>query len=381
MEQGSMQGYQTLTYRYRLPQESRELFYQTQLLYNELLSFYYHLYFEYAELAEIPKSRLLREMEKLTIPGRDGQEPPKPLPYTKIPLYFRRAAINGAIYSMKTEDSTGNFRKKDFTSPVVYYKGMYREFSPEKISVKLWNGVSWKWYSFYIKGRPWPVEGRQMSPSVVLNPTERYPMLHVPVECTTPDVRKIREKFQDDAEICAVCFTNTDAFAVCAVIHADGSHGQVRFVRGGNEYAYLCGRTLRKIEKSRKSCGICKKSPDPDFNKKHWKYLRNLSAHYAHQVSSEILDFCRENNIKILAVPDYIDQQNKIFRQDRKWTSLYLSQKILNQLEYKAWGAGISVAKVRCYRKEDKECTINPYLQTARNIGQQCRKNHGKTQR
>ena len=374
------QGYQTLTYRYRLPQKSCELLTKTQLLYNELLSFYYHLYFEFKELAEIPKSLLLREMEKLTIPGRDGAEPIKPLPYTKVPLYFRRAAINGAIYSIKAEGSTGTFRKKDFTNPVTYYKGMYRDFSPEKISMKLWDGISWKWYSFYIKGRPWPAEGRQMSPSVLLNPMERYPMLHVPVECATPDIRKIREKFQDSPEICAVCFTNTDAFAVCAVIHPDGSNGSVRFVRGGNEYSYLCKKTLQRIEKSRKACGIYKKSPDVEFNKKHWKYLRNLSDHYAHQVSREILDFCKANRVTILAVPDHTDQQAKIFRQDRKWTPLYLSQKILRQLDYKAWGAGISIAKVRCYQREDRDCTINPYLQTARNIGQQCQKNHGKTQ-
>lgn len=92
----------------------------------------------------------------------------------------------------------------------------------------------------------------------------------------------------------------------------------------------------------------------------------------------EILEFCKENQAEILAVPDHINQQDKIFRQDRKWTPLYLSQKIQKQLEYKAWGEEISIAKVRCYHKEDKESKVNPYLQTARNIGQQCRKNHGK---
>ena len=36
----------------------------------------------------------LRILEILTIVGRDKQPVPTPLPWKKIPLYFRRAAIN-----------------------------------------------------------------------------------------------------------------------------------------------------------------------------------------------------------------------------------------------------------------------------------------------
>ena len=39
----------------------------------------------------------LRTLEKLTIPGRDRQPVQYPLPWQKVPLYFRRAAINSAI--------------------------------------------------------------------------------------------------------------------------------------------------------------------------------------------------------------------------------------------------------------------------------------------
>ena len=34
-------------------------------------------------------------------------------------------------------------------------------------------------------------------------------------------------------------------------------------------------------------------------------HLKNLSEHYAHQVSREILNFCKENQAGIIVLPDY----------------------------------------------------------------------------
>ena len=87
---------------------------KTQELYNEILGFYYNLYLDmYSETSVFDEStgdfqkkngkstpgstEVMRELEKLTIMGREKKAVPYPLPWEKIPLYFRRAAINGAV--------------------------------------------------------------------------------------------------------------------------------------------------------------------------------------------------------------------------------------------------------------------------------------------
>lgn len=44
----------------------------------------------------------LRELEIMSIPGRGGRIPSDPLPWQKVPLYFRRAAANEGIASAKS---------------------------------------------------------------------------------------------------------------------------------------------------------------------------------------------------------------------------------------------------------------------------------------
>ena len=85
-------------------------------------------------------------LEKLTIVGRDKQPVPNPIPWKKVPLYFRRAAINTATAAAKSylardkqEQPTGAF-----TESVTFYKGMYRDFQGNTISLKLWDGEQWQ---------------------------------------------------------------------------------------------------------------------------------------------------------------------------------------------------------------------------------------------
>ena len=70
---------------------------KTQELYNQILEFYYNLYLDTFQDGRPGSMEALRTLEKLTIPGRDRQPVQYPLPWQKVPLYFRRAAINSAI--------------------------------------------------------------------------------------------------------------------------------------------------------------------------------------------------------------------------------------------------------------------------------------------
>ena len=128
--------------RYNILFRHTEWFHQTQDLYNEILLFYYQLYLETFTDEQPGTQEALRILEKLTIVGRDKQPVPNPLPWKKVPLYFRRAAINTATAAAKSylardkqEQPTGAF-----TESVTFYKGMYRDFQGNTISLKLWDG-------------------------------------------------------------------------------------------------------------------------------------------------------------------------------------------------------------------------------------------------
>ena len=90
-------GYSITTRRLRLCCGHPEWLRKTQDFYNEIESFYYDLLLAHEELGELGSQRTLRALEVLTIMGRDKQVPQNPLPWEKVPLYFRRAAINSAI--------------------------------------------------------------------------------------------------------------------------------------------------------------------------------------------------------------------------------------------------------------------------------------------
>ena len=75
---------------------------ETQELYNEILLFYYRLYLDFFSEKQPGALETLRTLEKMTIPGRDKQPVPYPLPWQKVPLYFRRAAINAAIAAARS---------------------------------------------------------------------------------------------------------------------------------------------------------------------------------------------------------------------------------------------------------------------------------------
>ncbi len=377
------QGFYTLTYRFRILNEEEQAFEKTKDLYNQVAAFFLRLYFETPSLWQVPAGHLLREMEKLVIPARGSENAPMEFPFGKVPLYFRRAAINGAIAVSRQMSSRGaEWSGKPLQMAPVFYKGMYRELTCKAAEMKLWDGMKWRWYRLELQGRPWPEEGKQMSPSLVLDAMNRCPMLHVPVRLENPDARTIREKMEAADQICGVCFTNEDAFAVCGIVRRDGSYGSARFCKGGRQYRHRCEQTLKKIAASRKAVGSYGRSRDPALNRRYWNYLKHLGDFYAQQTAREIVDFCAENSIGVLALPDYEKTYGSfVLNRVGKWSPLYLSIRIRKILEYKAWSEGISIAKVRYYRRDEgKADGGNRFLDTARKIGKQCWKNHGVTE-
>lgn len=311
-----------------------EWFHQTQDLYNEILLFYYQLYLETFTDEQPGTQEALRILEKLTIVGRDKQPVPNPLPWKKVPLYFRRAAINTATAAAKSylardkqEQPTG-----DFTESVTFYKGMYRDFQGNTISLKLWDGEGWQWSRLRLRGNTVPEEGQMMSPALVLK-KDRVE-LHIPWKVPVTDGRSARERITAENKICSTVFTGQDACAVCCILDSAGKRTSSFYIKGGREYANASRQIYERIHRSEQVHGG---GGNAKANYRYWKKLRNLHEHYAHQFSCQIIDYCKEQNASILVLPEYNrDHGNIIQASVGKNSPLRLVTSIREKLKYKA---------------------------------------------
>lgn len=126
-------GYSITTWRLHLWCRHPEWLRTTQEFYNRIAEFYYNLLLDHTDLWEMGSQQTLRELEIMSIPGRGGRIPSDPLPWQKVPLYFRRAAANEGIASAKSylsrfaqDEKIG--RAEKLNAAVTYYKGMYQDF-------------------------------------------------------------------------------------------------------------------------------------------------------------------------------------------------------------------------------------------------------------
>lgn len=413
-------GYSIRTWKKRLFCPQQDWLEKTEAYYVEVLNFYYGLLIQRQDLWSNSLFQIQRELEILTVAGRDGRQPECPLPFRKVPVYFRRSAINKAAAAVKSsaaktdcqedghdseneksplENISGNFTQfpDEIQGTVTFFKGMYRDLSDQNVHLKLWNGEKWSWTECTLTGRGFPKDGMLMSP-VLVKEKNRY-MLHIPVKQENQDARTAKERMAAAERVCSVRFTNTDTFAMCCVLEGDGSLAAVQACRGGDAYRHHCRQLLDKIEKSRV---YTDKDNTPQPNKKHYTHLKNLSDHYAHQVSSEIVTFCKKEKAGIVILPIYNEDFSRMsLYKSGNFSPLHLSSRIRSFLKYKAWAEGILVLEVRAegigktcaacgakVRQKGKmfQCENghegNRYLNDARNLGLKCqesfRKNSGK---
>jgi len=343
-------GFQTITYRFHLYCDRMDWLELTKELYNKTLTFYYDVLLKEPELSEVPKLKRLRAIELLTIGTKEeaAEDVKYPIPFEKLPLYFRRSAINQAIrmYEIyRSREGDGVEPTTKFDASPIYYKGMYKEFTSTSIMLKLFNGDRWVWTDCSIDtcGRAMPEEDKIQSPVIVLE--NGRAMLHVPVRETVEDARPLKERLQNCDKICAVYFPSSDTMATLVVISTDGTFMESKFIYGGKELLHRKNILLRRIEANRASMGGDISKLPEDENKRLWEKLHHLTDDKAHKVSREIVEFCKTRDIDIIVVPNY-GQFNTFMRKGYLTTPNYdwIGRRIISFLRYKAFGEGIVVA-------------------------------------
>lgn len=357
----------------------------TQDFYNRIVLFYYNLYldqWESSQWEELLGQQALRKLERLSIVGRDKQPVPYPLPWDRVPLYFRRSAANKGIAAGRSyvarklqvsEEIQGLIdkgqqgaciskqlsRSKYFQEPVTYYKGMYKELTEHSVELKVWNGQEWRFIHCRISANFIPEGGICLSPSVLLREKEMY--LNVPVSTSVRDGRKARERLGDGARICVVQFAAGDIFAVGLVGNGTGKQLGVHFFRGGKEYTHRCTQVLKRIERSeqeRKGNTQDRESKSTESgneeklqeNKRYWNKIKNLNDFYSNKISRQVINYCNQYDVEIIVMPKYEDTYNRyIMCAAGNFSATHLSNHIRQQIQYKAWQFGILVLEAAPY--------------------------------
>lgn len=342
-------GHSIVTYRVRLYDRHFAHLVATKELYARVVNHFFEVLQKEEELLQQSDFLLLRALEEKCIGTKEmkaaGKAPEYPLTdFPKVPLYFRRSAINTAIDLARKGAETLN-------PNMVLYKGMYENFTDKTIDIKLFNGEKWVWVTYPFTGREFPAEAERLSPMLVIE--KKTAWLEVPLSFTVEDVRTVKERMQTEDQICAVAFPDNDALAVAVILDREGNELEHRFFRGGKQKEEQRRRILTRIRVSEQSRGLEARKQKQE-NATLYAELRNLNKHYAHHVSRQVLDFCIEQNIKVIVVPNY---ESSIDFRDKKYlkTDAYrwLGRSIITNLKYKAFGAGIVVATIRPYHISD----------------------------
>lgn len=397
-------GYAITTYKLQLCYKHLDWFKQTQSLFDAVLAFYYEQLDKDPQALSLTNQNLLRHLELKSIPQRDGTQPENPLPYKKVPLYFRRAAINAAISLYRSYDSRLKAWEKGYAGPVetvgndapvvpdkstkrqkgkpsppkhlhasmLYYKGMYKDFDGKSIMLKLYTGKTWAWVKHRYTGRPFPENAELMSPTIVVK--GKKVMLHIPVKEKVEDTRTAKERVKQRESFVAVAFSSSDTLAVCTAIQADGSAAHPYFIKGGKALAHRRKQLLGYIKRGKPNQNAkdilvqnfpfsilnfpLKEAGDKvgKENAKYYEKITRVTDHYAHEVSRKIVDYAKSHNAKIIVMPDYGNTFAKGTQHYLK-TSVYdfIGRRIINDVKYKAWQCGIVVQQSNL-RDSTKHC-------------------------
>ena len=348
------QGHAILSYRVRLYDRHFAWMKATKELYCKVTEHFLKVLWQKPELLELSDFLLLRSLEEMCIGTKEmkaaGTSPAYPLEgFPKIPLYFRRSAINAAI----------DLARKKAVHPeqnMVLYKGMYRNFTDKTIELKLFTGDGWVWGTYPFTGREFPPEATKLSPMLIIKKKDAW--LDVPLSFAVDDIRTVKERMQTEKRICAVSFPDYDVLAVAVILSEDGTVEQQRFFRGGKEKEHRRTKLKERLAISEKSRASSERKAGSE-NAGLYEAFKNLNHYYAHLISREILDFCLEQNIKVIAVPNYettIDFRDKQYLKTDSYR--WLGRSIISNLKYKAFQQGIVVTSVRPYHIADccSEC-------------------------
>ena len=357
-------GHCILTYRVRLYDRHYSLLEITKELYSKVVAHFLNVLIKEESLLQQSDFLLLRALEEKCIGTKEMKKQGIVVPYPllnfpKIPLYFRRSAINASIALMrkltlanKTEEI--NLEEICSTCPFTLYKGMYQNFTDTTIDIKVFTGETWKWITYPFSGRTIPKEVTTLSPFLVLKQKQAW--LNIPVSFDVSDIRTVKERMEQGENICAVSFPDYNVMAAVVVLSKDGEVLSKQLFKGGKQREHQRKRILEQIKRSEESRGT---TSNEKANTKWYRKLREVNQSYTQVISRQILNYCMKQQVKVIVVPHYeatinFNEKRYMNTDNYRW----LGRSIIKKLKYKAFQQGIVVTSVRPYHISDicSEC-------------------------
>ena len=357
-------GHCILTYRVRLYDRHYSWLELTKELYTKVVTHFFEVLRKEKELLQQSDFLLLRALEEKCIGTKEMKAKGIPVPYPllnfpKIPLYFRRSAINAAIALMRKcmlNDKWENLEHNCSTCPLTLYKGMYQNFTDTTIDLKVFTGETWKWVTYPFSGRSFPKEATILSPFLVLKQKQAW--LNVPVSFEVSDIRTVKERMEQGERICAVSFPDYHVMAAAVVLSKEGEVLSKQLFQGGKQRENQRRRILEQIKRSEESRGVSSHSME---NTKLYQKLREINRTYAQSISRQIVNYCIKQEVKVIVVPHY---ETTINFNDKRYMNTdnyrWLGRSIIKKLKYKAFQQGIIVTSIRPYHISDtcSECGL-----------------------
>ena len=365
-EQKENKGHFIVTYQVRLYDRHFAWLQKTKELYARVVQHFFSVLSKEKHLLELSDFLLLRELETKCIGTKEMKAKGTALEYPlvdfpKIPLYFRRSAINTAIDLARKQA----MQTKVQNPAMTLYKGMYENFTDTSIDLKLFNGEKWVWVTYPFTGRELPNEVKRLSPVLMIKKKNAY--LNIPVSLEVLDIRTVKERMKTEERFCAVAFPDYDVLAVAVIFSKEGTVLEKKFFRGGKQKEHCRKHIKQRLQKSKES----RRKQQVDYlelkqgedsllqennivemagkeNACFYEKIHNLNTYYSHSISRQLVDYCVEKNIKIIVVPNYegsIDFRDKRYLKTDGYR--WLGRSIIKNLKYKAFVDGIVVTSVR----------------------------------
>jgi IS605 OrfB family transposase len=224
---------------------------------------------------------------------------------------------------------------------------MWKQATNGRITLKLWDGQTWRWVRFRVQGPPLPADWNQDSPQAVQH-GERW-WLHVPISRELPRPQKVATQLTADSPplLCAVDLNINDALAVASTQRADGTVIASCFFRGGDQLHDRRKRLLGQIARNRRKTGLIAEGKQD--NAALWERIRHLDEDMAHRLSRRIVDFAVTHGATILVfehLGHFRPERGKYSRRANAKRSYWLRGRIVHFARYKAWNAGIVTCRV-----------------------------------
>jgi len=347
-----------------------EWFASTWQLFNRVAAFYFDVIQAHPNVLELSNPRALTALEKLTHRTKKNPDPVMPLTdvATNIPAMFRRAAIHIALGSARSFHSNLERWKRQkakaeaqgrrvhkhpplpprtWNRSVTFYAGMWKQRVHGCITLKLWDGKTWRWVRFRLSGRDLPEGWEAKSPQVVRRGLHWW--LHTPVEKTFPRPEKAEKqvKTHPDLRICDVDLNINDALAVCTIRQADGTVVATRFIRGGRRLHGRRKRLLGRVARNRRRTGLVAEGERD--NADLWAKIRNWDEDTAHRVSRRIVEFAQGHGAAMITfehLGKFRPEKGQYSRRANSKRSYWLRGRIFRYTRYKAWECGILTCRV-----------------------------------